>query len=90
MALTALKINNKNIVAITDQNDGYLVISVYDADDIFRPLGNPDRYESIDSEQVWHTALRIGASKKGHYVKEYSTNPEWNSDYKEESNADTL
>lgn len=81
MPQTALTINNKNIVIITQQFDNELSINAYSADHNFMPLGEPIVSDLIINEEEYHKKLRNDAHSQGHYVKGYSTNPEWNPDY---------
>src|SRR6188768_2693786 len=46
----------------------------YKIDSTKRPEYGVDKRD----EETYHRSLRIGASKVGHFVKDFSTNPEWN------------
>lgn len=84
MPQTALKINDKNVVIITQQFDEELAINAYTADHNFIPLGEPILSSLKINEEEYHKTLRADANAHGHYVKGYSTNPEWNPDYNPE------
>jgi hypothetical protein len=84
MPQTALKINDKNVVIITQQFDEELSINAYSADHNFIPLGEPILSSLKINEEEYHKTLRADANTHGHYVKGYSTNPEWNPDYNPE------
>lgn len=90
MALTALRINGTNAVVITTQYDVGTLIQFYAADGEFIPMGEPDDFGTKISEEEWQTNFRKEAAAKGHYVKEHSTNPEWNPDYNPEEHEQLL
>lgn len=81
MPQTALKIKDKNIVIITQQFDEELSINAYSADHNFMPMGEPIVSALPINEEEYHKKLRSDAHSQGHYVKRYSTDPEWNPDY---------
>ena len=81
MPQTALKIKDKNIVIITQQFDEELSINAYTADHNFMPMGEPIVSALPINEEEYHKKLRSDAHSQGHYVKGYSTDPEWNPDY---------
>ena len=85
MPQTAITINNKNIVIITQQFDEELSINAYTADHNFMPMGEPIVSALPINEEEYHKTLRSDAHVHGHYVKGYSTNPEWNPDYNPEN-----
>ncbi len=87
MPQTALTIKDKNIVIITQQFDEELSINAYSADHNFMPLGEPVLSSLKINEEEYHKTLRKDANIHGHYVKGYSTNPEWNPDYNAENQA---
>jgi hypothetical protein len=78
MPQTCLRIRDKNIVFITQQQEKALYIALYSADEEFKPMGPPQESIHEDPEETWHKNLRRDASEKGHYVPQFSTNPEWN------------
>lgn len=84
MPQTALTIKDKNMVIITQQFDEELSINAYTADHNFMPLGEPIVSSLNINEEEYHRKLRSDAHAHGHYVKGYSTNPEWNPDYNAE------
>lgn len=85
MPCTALKLNKEGveykIKFITQQQPTYLEILVYYCDDKFIPIGIPEHNASEKLEEDYHKELRQESSKKGDFVKEQSTNIEWNPDY---------
>lgn len=84
MPQTALKINDKCMVIITQQFDNELSINAYSTDHNFMPLGTPIVSSLSINEEEYHKKLRSDAHAHGHYVKGYSTNPEWNPDYNDD------
>ncbi len=95
MATTALKITKNGVeerllfMTVPRKDGKGLDIDVYLADDEFMPKGTPSLgiSEQVD-EGAYHTALRSEAEKRNQFVKDFSTNPEWNPGYKpEEENA---
>jgi len=88
MPQTAIRINNKNMVVITQQFDKTLAINAYTTDKDFFPLGNPLFSELEISEEEYHKNLRKDATKAGHFIPAYSTDPEWNPDYNPETAAE--
>jgi hypothetical protein len=79
MAQTALNVEGTNFVALTKQEDKVLLIQMYKADGEFKPLGDPETFVDEErNEQQWHTMLREDAIKQGHFVPQFSTDPEWN------------
>lgn len=93
MALTSLKIEKDGMINylqfMTDQlEDGILRILLYVCDSSWEPLGEPQISGDRRTEEDFHVQLRISATEKGHYVPEFSTDPEWNVGYKPEEHAD--
>lgn len=85
MATTALTVDGKNLLFMTVQvpNAG-VDVDVFQADEEFTAYGTVSISSSHMNEEEYHKKLRAEASEKGHFVKEYSTNPEWNPDWKAE------
>jgi hypothetical protein len=74
---------------VTDPlEDGILRILLYTCGADWLPIGEPQRSGDIRTEEDYHRNLRIEATKQGHYVKEFSTDPQWNPDYIEEEKVD--
>lgn len=87
MPVTALNLpdpkggGHKKVKFITDDSVPYLLVNIYQCDEDWIPQGKPTEGTHTDDEEAYHRLLRIEASKREHYVKEQSTNPEWNPDY---------
>ena len=82
MATTALKIDGHNMLFMTaPREDGNCDVDVYLADDSFMPMGQGSISAVKMTEEVYHKDLRRLASEQGHFVKDFSTNPEWNPGY---------
>lgn len=78
MACTALTPNGKKVVVITNQTELGLYIALYEANDQFEPIGQADEFgDPTMNEEQFHRGLRKEADIKGHYVPQYSTNPDW-------------
>jgi len=90
MACTGLKFpkqegNGTNrMKVITEVNGKVLVISYYACDKDFIPFGKAEITMSEKAEEKFHKELRDQANEKGHFIRNESTNPEWNPDYIEE------
>lgn len=79
MAKTSFTPAGRKVSALTIQMDKALSIDLYQCDEDFKEMGIPEKFIMVDqSEEEFHTKLRIEANEKGHYVPEYSTNHEWN------------
>jgi hypothetical protein len=76
MALTALRVKGKKVVAITSPFDGGIRVSLFEAGDDYQPLGKPQDFVKLIDEKEYHTGLRKDSGAD--YVPEFSTNPEWN------------
>lgn len=95
MATTALKIvkngqEERLLFMTVPREDGRgLDVDIFKATDEFMPEGTPSLgiSEMVD-EAEYHKALRDNALKEGHFVPEFSTNPEWNPGYVEEVPAE--
>lgn len=85
MPCTALEINKEGIAHkvkfITQQNEKYLVVFIYGCNNEFIPYGNPELTASDMTEEEYHKKLRLEANKNGQFIKEQSTDPEWNPNY---------
>lgn len=85
MATTALKIDGKNLLFMTVQVPGAGVdVDIFTADEEFMAFGTPSLGTSVLKEEEYHKDLRRQSVEKGHFVPEYSTNPEWNPGWKPE------
>lgn len=78
MAATALNVDGKKVLAVTTMDEKGLVVQLHDTTGDFQPIGNPEGFLRSESEEEYHRNLRKDAHAKGHFVKERSTNPEWN------------
>lgn len=87
MAATAIKTEKGNLVFMTVQKEAGIDIDVYAASEEFTPITSTSRGEDTRDEETYHRELRKEASAHGQYVPGYSTNPEWNPDYKAEEEA---
>lgn len=99
MPVTALKIGEVKIKFMTmptqyvqkeDEYKDFLKVEVCVCNDEFIPIGTPSVSIHEDSEDVFHRNLRLESSKFDHFVKEESTNPEWNPDYKHEEHGSEI
>lgn len=85
MATTSLRIEEKgrinHLQFMTVPTEKGVDIDVMLTDSDFIPVGNPSMSAMPVSEEEYHRKLRKEASERGQYVKENSTNPEWNPDY---------
>jgi hypothetical protein len=93
MALTSLKIEKDGMINYlqfaTDQlEDDILRILLYVCNPDWEPLGDPQISGDRRTEEDFHIQLRLSATEKGHYVPEYSTDPQWNPGYKKEEHED--
>jgi hypothetical protein len=90
MATTALVIIEegieKRILFMTVPTEKGVDVDLFLADENFIPVGTPSLGVDDKFEEDYHRQLRAISSDKGHFVAEYSTNPEWNPDYKPEEN----
>ena len=82
MATTALQITNTEGVVtktkfMTVDRDFYVDVDIYKCNDQFIPIGEPSMGVNERTEEVYHKELRQEAKKRGQYVPEESTNPEW-------------
>lgn len=88
MACTALKVDDIRIKFMTNvieapSKDGstikpFLNVELYICDEDFIPEGNTSKSIIDREEEAYHRDLREQAFKKGHYIPEESTDPEWN------------
>tara|TARA_R110000868_G_scaffold144292_1_gene363195 strand:+ start:95 stop:388 length:294 start_codon:yes stop_codon:yes gene_type:complete len=91
MPQTALNTKGVKTVAMTIQEGPVLRIDFYPTDENYKPTTGVQPstlfFDHINEEN-WHKGLRKEASEKGYYVKEYSTDHQWNPDYIEEKESD--
>lgn len=89
MPVTALKVpRDQGVIrtkVVTTATEHGLLVELYNCDSEWREVGNPERYGETVPEDQYHKALRMDASIAGHYIPEESTDPEWNPNYKEET-----
>lgn len=83
MPVTALKIINKDgvtnhIMMMTAPTPAGVDIDIQLTDAEFMPVGKPSLSAMAKDEEEYHRELRTASHEKGHFVPEYSTNPEWN------------
>lgn len=92
MATTALKIVKdeveQRLLFCTVQKEKGVDVDVFLADEDFLPMGRTSLSVSEMDEPEYHIKLRKEASEKGHFVSEYSTDPEWNPGYKPEEHGE--
>lgn len=95
MATTSLKITaedgtEKRLVFLTTQSlDNIINVNIYKADEEFNPIGMASHgIAEFTSEEEYHKDLRKQSHEKGHFVPDYSTNPEWNPGYVEPEDDD--
>ena len=88
MPATSIMIMNDEayhrLMFITQQSDeeGFTV-SIYRCNEEFLPMGEPVTKDLMGKEMDYHISLRKDSSQKGHFISDYSTNPEWNPGYVE-------
>lgn len=70
-----------NVKFITQDFDINLSVDIYQCDNEWTPSGKPTQGTHIDDEKTYHINLRSEADKRGHFVKEQSTDPHWNPGY---------
>jgi len=81
MAQTALLIKNRKVVTKSHYEGDKLMALVTNADDNFSMI-NDNQALAFEVEQGdeadFHTGLRKLADAENQFVRQYSTNPEWN------------
>lgn len=95
MAATALKIEKDGkvshllFVSIPGEDENLDLAIHYTGEDyvILKNL-TPEYGVSAKSEEVYHRNLRVDANVAGHFVPEFSTNPEWNPGVEEKESTD--
>ena len=87
MATTSLIVFDKNIkqkkyiqiVTQPKEEEDGLIVVVYDMDETFMFKQGADQgSDPRNSEEEYHTELRIMAAEKDQLITNYSTNHEWN------------
>jgi hypothetical protein len=82
MPCTAIKFKKEGrdirLKFMTVPNGDHLDIDVFACDDNFIPVAGPEMTTMLMNEENYHRNLRKDAHEKGQFVKEESTNPEWN------------
>lgn len=87
MPVTALQLpdpktgGTRRLMFITQDFNEHLSIDVYQCDIDWNPMGQATLGTHIDDEETYHRKLREESSKRGHFMPEYSTNPEWSPGY---------
>jgi hypothetical protein len=59
-------------------NGEQLDVDAFACDENFIPVSGPEMTTMLMDEEEYHRNLRKDAHERGHFVKEESTNPEWN------------
>ena len=87
MAVTSLRIDKDGVIThlmmMTAPTPEGVDIDIQLTDAEFTPVGKPSLGQMPKDEEEYHGELRIISHEKGHFVPEYSTNPEWNPGYVE-------
>jgi hypothetical protein len=83
MPTTALKITKEDgtvnhIMMMTAPTPTGIDIDIQLTDANYMPVGKPSLGAMAKDEKEYHVELRKVSHEKGHFVPEYSTNPEWN------------
>jgi len=84
MPQTSLKIKDKYLVIRTDIEEGKVIVKCYNSDEHFNyDINKPDRVDEdlVHTEEQIHKDLRAMAEENGHLVRQYSTDPQWNPGY---------
>lgn len=63
---------------MTVVNGEQLDIDVFACDENFIPVAGPEMTTMLVDEEKYHRDLRRESNNRGQFVKEESTNPEWN------------
>lgn len=82
MPTTSLKIPQedgvKRLMFMTNAiNEELVEVNIYFCDEEFIPQGDPVKQVAQLKEEVFHKSLRKEALQKDHYIKDFSTHPEW-------------
>lgn len=91
MAATALKITKGEqtyhllMVTVKGENGTDIAIHNVKSDYIIEQGSKPEYGVSNKEEDLYHKDLRVDALKAGHFMPEFSTNPEWNPVQEEEA-----
>lgn len=86
MPATSLKIVNDDaeyrLMFITQQyGENDFTVNIYRCNEDHMPMGEPVTKDLLGLEDDYHKNLRKESSEKGHFIAQYSTNPEWNPGY---------
>lgn len=76
----------KEIIEDVNAAKDIIVVQIYVCDDKWTPMKEFQRTIDKRTEEVYHRELRASSQEKGHFVKEYSTNPELNPEYDTKDN----
>lgn len=63
------------------ENEKQIVVTVLACREDFTPFKQIQNTVDPRTEEEFHKQLRKDASEKGHFRKQYSTNPEWNEEW---------
>lgn len=95
MPATAVRTKNSrtggydHLFFTTVEDESGIRLELFVTDDTFNPSGlkaHVMHFISTKTEEKYHTDLRIDAIRNKEFVKEYSTNPEWNPKEEEGTN----
>ena len=90
MATTAILVKKegleKRLLFMTASSPTGVDVDIFLGDENFLPIGRASIGVDLKSEEDYHRQLRKESSEKGHFVREHSTNPEWNPAYVAEEN----
>ena len=82
MGVTALKIGETRLLLMTvPKEDGGVDVDIYMANEDFYPEGKSSVGYAQQNEEEYHKELRFKSHERGHFISEFSTNPEWNPDW---------
>lgn len=93
MPCTALQITQEDgtiqrIKFLTVWNPPVTDVDIYQCNEQFIPIGNPQMTTSPMDEETYHKKLRIEATEKGHFVPQESTDPHYSPGYVEPPEED--
>lgn len=95
MACTALKITKLDgqivrVKFMTVPTPTHTDVDIYNCDEEFIPIGNPEMGVSEMDEETYHKKLRVEATERGQFVPEESTDRHWNPGYIEPPDEDQI
>ena len=85
MAITSIKVEKEGQPTLRSQfmtipTETGVIVEIFQCDDRFIPIGEPQRGDSDMTEKAFHMKLRQQAYDHGQYVYENSTDPDWNNE----------